>query len=185
MLKRLLVAAILLAAPAAYGQATWPTPNTPQGGPTVTGGVGLCLNALNFAVPCSVSTPSYTAPANGDPCGALTRTSTSISIGSAIGTRIITGTTAKKTYICYIAFATGLSNNVAIVEGTAAGCGSNTLGVIGGTTTGAGIILAANGSWALGNGSASVANTAVAANDFCLITSSNGPLSGVVISVQQ
>ena len=61
MLKRILIAlAFILAGAPAYAQSTWPTPQTPTGGPTVTGGVGLCLNASGQAVPCGASTPGYT-----------------------------------------------------------------------------------------------------------------------------
>ena len=61
-MKRILVlifVSLLAFAPAAYGQATWPTPQTPSGGPTVTGGVGMCLNATGQAIPCNATTPAY------------------------------------------------------------------------------------------------------------------------------
>ena len=55
----LIVCALLAFAPAAHGQSTWPTPQTPSGGPTVTGGVGMCLNVTGQASPCNSTTPSY------------------------------------------------------------------------------------------------------------------------------
>ncbi len=186
MLKRILLALSLLGATAAYAQYvnTWPTGPAGQGG-TVTGGVGLCLNTSGYAVPCSASTPTYTAPASADPCSLNAHTVTPISITSATTTNIVAGTASKKTWICSISLSTGIADNVGIVEGTGATCGTGTAGVIGGTTAANGINLAANGTFSLGNSTGTIAATAVAADNLCLITSSVGPLSGAIVTVQQ
>ncbi len=62
MKRLLLAAAIALAAPLAYAQSTWDTPQTATGGPRVGGGVGLCLNSSNQAVPCNGNTPTVVTP---------------------------------------------------------------------------------------------------------------------------
>lgn len=65
MLKRVLfILAVLTAGAApAYAQSTWQTPQSATGGPSVGGGVGMCLNASGLAIPCGPSTPSYSAGA--------------------------------------------------------------------------------------------------------------------------
>ena len=63
MLKRIILAAVIaISATLAHAQSTWPTPQSPSGGPSVTGGVGLCLNASGYAVPCNGSTPTVITP---------------------------------------------------------------------------------------------------------------------------
>jgi len=52
----LIICSLLALASPAHAQSTWPTPQTPSGGPTVTGGVSLCINGSGYAVPCSSST---------------------------------------------------------------------------------------------------------------------------------
>jgi hypothetical protein len=52
----LIICSLLAFATPALAQSTWPTPQTPSGGPTVTGGVSLCINGSGYAVPCSSST---------------------------------------------------------------------------------------------------------------------------------
>jgi len=66
MLKRsLIVAALLLAMPIAHAQNTFPTPQTPTGGPTAGGYVVMCLNGSGQAIPCSNSTPLPVTGATG------------------------------------------------------------------------------------------------------------------------
>jgi hypothetical protein len=122
----------------------------------------------------------------GDACSVQTPTYTPISITSATTTLIATGTAAKKTYICGLNLFTGLANNVALIEGTTATtCGTSPVGVIGGATAANGFNFAANGGETFGSGVASIAATATAHDDVCIITSSAGPLAGVMKWVQQ
>lgn len=120
-----------------------------------------------------------------DPCQVNARTYTPISVASAANTKIITGTSAKKTYLCHLYLFAAAANNVGIVEGTGTNCASSPAGVIGGATAAAGINLAANQGWVEGNGQAAIAATATNADDFCLITSTSAQLSGVAVWVQQ
>jgi hypothetical protein len=133
---------------------------------------------VNCATGCSAST-------NPDPCAANVKSYTPISMTTATTTRIIAPVAAKKTYICALVLVAGSIDNVAVVEGTGGTCGTGTAGVIGGTTAANGLNLAANGGLTMGSGSGTIAATAGTNVDFCLITSSAGPLSGHVAWVQQ
>ncbi len=66
-MKKLLgiVLSLLALALPAQAQSTWETPQTATGGPTVTGGVGLCLNGSGYAVPCASTAGSATSGATG------------------------------------------------------------------------------------------------------------------------
>ena len=120
-----------------------------------------------------------------DPCQTNGRAYTPISISSAANTKIVTGTSAKKTYLCHLFLFAAAADNVAIVEGTGTNCATGTAGVIGGATTGTGINLVANQGWVAGAGGWAVAATATNADDLCLITSAASQLSGVAVTVQQ
>jgi hypothetical protein len=120
-----------------------------------------------------------------DPCMTQTHVYTPISIATNANTKIIAGTSAKKTYICHIFLFAAAANNVAVMEGTGTNCGSTTAGVIGGATAATGINLIANEGFTEGVGSNAIAATATATDDLCLITSTSAQTSGVVVSVQQ
>ena len=121
-----------------------------------------------------------------DPCRNQVATILPIAIATGTTTNILTGTSAKKIYVCYLYMQTGLANNVAVIEGTTgATCGTSTKALVGGTTAAAGLINAANSGQAMGNGGYSVMQTTVANNDICIITSASGPLSGVMKYVVQ
>jgi hypothetical protein len=120
-----------------------------------------------------------------DPCESIAQTSTPISMTSATTTRIVAPASSKKTYVCGLTISTGLANNVAVVEGTGGTCGTGTAGVIGGTTAANGFNFAANGGFVMPAGKIAHAITAGTNVDLCLITSSAGPLAGVVKWVQK
>lgn len=120
-----------------------------------------------------------------DPCQAIAKTYTPISITTATTTRIIAPTAAKKTYICNMYLFANGADNVAIVEGTGGTCGTGTAGVLGGTTAANGLNLLANEGSNMGVGSSAVLATAGANVDFCLITSAAISLAGHVAWVQQ
>jgi hypothetical protein len=119
-----------------------------------------------------------------DPCQTIANSTARGSIASATTTRIITPSASNKTYICSVDLLSFAANNVAVVEGTGGTCGSGTAGVIGGTTTGTGISFAAQGGLVKGGAGFFVWNTAGTNVDFCLITSTTGPLSYFVKYVQ-
>jgi len=145
--------------------------------------------AANWAIG-TVASPSTnvvtTANPAADPCQTQAQTITPFTVATATTQTIVTGTSAKKIYVCYLYMQTGLANNVAVISGTTAGsCAANVAALVGGTTAAAGLINAANSGQAFGNGAASVLKTATNADDICLITSAAGPLAGVIKYVVQ
>jgi hypothetical protein len=118
-----------------------------------------------------------------DPCQQLTRLSANINL--AAGGRIITGVSAKQTYICSMELITATAQNIALVEGTGTTCATSTAGMAGGATAATGWNFAANGGFVKGTGGNWVFKTATAADDVCLLLSSTGQTSGSVQYVQQ
>lgn len=133
----------------------------------------------------NVSVMYGTTPAVADPCQTVAKTYTPINISTSGAVKIITGTLAKKTYICQINLVTNAANNVALVEGTVSNCGTGTVGVIGGATAASGWNFSANGGISIGNGAAAAIGTATNADDVCLNPSASTQLSGQVVWVQQ
>lgn len=158
------------------------TGNFPSGSPVFYG----LFNGTTYDRPRSAGPTGTTAVANpaADPCQTTANSTARGSIASATTTRIITPSASNKTYICSVDLLSFAANNVAVVEGTGGTCGSGTAGVIGGTTTGTGISFAAQGGLVKGGAGFFVWNTAGTNVDFCLITSTTGPLSYFVKYVQ-
>ncbi len=118
-----------------------------------------------------------------DPCTQINKTQVNISqIGN---TQIVTGTAAKKTYICSMMIVAADAENVSVVSGTGSTCGTATGALIGGPTAATGPNLAANGGFSMGNGQGTVAVGLTVADNFCLFQSGTGRIGGVVTFVQQ
>lgn len=84
-------------------------------------------------------------------------------------------------YICAVNVGpVGAADNVALVEGTGANCGTNTAGMAGGATAATGWNIALNGGIAFGSGQGAVMKTATAGDNVCLLVSSAGPAAGVI-----
>jgi hypothetical protein len=103
-----------------------------------------------------------------------------VDIVTATTVLVATGVGGQHVYICSLALVTALANNVAIVAGTGATCGTSTAGMLGGATAAEGLNLAANGGITLGSGSGSVARTESTGDSVCIITSAATQLSGVI-----
>lgn len=103
-----------------------------------------------------------------------------VSITSGTTTLLITGVASRHIYICHLNLVTAIANNVAIITGTGATCGTSTAGVFGGTTAANGWNFAANGGIALGTGIGIVGRTETTGDSICAITSSAGPLAGSI-----
>ena len=158
-----------------------------------------CLNATTAttntyttgqtnAANCDLHGNLYVNATNGaaDPCQANAHVYKPLAIATGTTTNVITGTSAKKLYICQILLTTGIANNVTVIEGTTgATCGSSTAGIFGGTTTGTGFVFAANGGVSIGSGGYAIGQTATNNNDICIITSASGPLAGGITYVVQ
>lgn len=122
-----------------------------------------------------------------DPCTQATKLGATINVtGSA---QIITGTSAKKTYICAIDVVTATAQNIALVEGTGSVCATNIFGLAGGTTAATGWNFSANSGIGRGAGSGTVyspsADTNGTAANICLLLSGSGQTSGQISYVQQ
>lgn len=103
-----------------------------------------------------------------------------ISITSGTTTLIVTGVSSRHVYICHLDLVTAVANNVAVITGTGATCGTSTAGVFGGTTAANGWNFAANGGIAMGSGIGMVGRTETTGDSICIITSSAGPLAGAI-----
>jgi hypothetical protein len=134
----------------------------------------------------TVTNPLYETNGALDPCRTNVALIKPITIPTATTTNILTGTSAKKIYVCYLYLQTGLANNVAVISGTTgATCGANTAALVGGITAATGLINAANSGQAFGNGGYAIAQVATNNDDICIITSAAGPLAGVIKYVVQ
>jgi hypothetical protein len=113
-----------------------------------------------------------------DPC--QTSAKTFISISLTANTQLISGTSAKKIYICSIHLIAAASTNVAIVEGTGTVCATGIAGVggMGGSTAATGWNFAANGGIVLGNGGYAIGAEGTNADNLCLLVSAANQISG-------
>jgi hypothetical protein len=158
--------------------------NTATDAATLAGGATAVATVESYARGWDPVAGVYTR-AYVDACEANQQTSTPISMTTATTLRIVAPSASKKTYICGLFLISAIANNVAIVEGTGGTCGTGTAGVIGGTTAANGVNAAANGGFVLPAGKVAQAITVGTNVDLCLITSSAGPLTGVIKWAQQ
>lgn len=127
-----------------------------------------------------------TALAAADPCVGTLKVLASIS--QTTNTRIITGTSAKKIYICAINIGPNAdAENISLVEGTGSTCGTSTIAVPGTPAAAAanGWQMAANGGLTYGSGMGTIAATSVNADDVCLLQSGSGRIAGGISYVVQ
>lgn len=151
---------------------------------------------VNAALPAGTNNIGRVVPIAGsaageqaiDPCQDASLTRTPFSISQTANTRIITGTAAKKTYLCFWNIGpTADAENVALVEGTGSICATSTI-ALGGTpaaTAANGYQFPANGGIVIGNGGFSVAVTTVVADDVCAFQSGSGRVPGGGFYVQK
>lgn len=108
-----------------------------------------------------------------------------VNISSATTVKIITGITNRNVYITHIDLAASIADNVAIVEGTGATCGTNTAGMAGGATGASGWNLtAAQPIISIGDGMGTVLRTATPGDSVCIITTTAAQLSGNIMAQQ-
>ncbi len=118
-----------------------------------------------------------------DPCQANSGSQALINLTA--GGTMITGTSAKQTYICALDIVSATAQNIALVEGTGTVCATNIAGMAGGTTAATGWNLAANDGLVKGSGGFWVYKTATTGDNVCLLLSSSGQTSGAIRYVQQ
>jgi hypothetical protein len=103
-----------------------------------------------------------------------------INISTNTTTLIVTGVSGRHIRIGAMNLMTALANNVALISGTGATCGTGTAGVAGGTTAASGWNFIANGGLTLGTGLGTVLKTVATGDSLCLVTSVATQLSGGV-----
>jgi hypothetical protein len=101
-----------------------------------------------------------------------------ISVSTATTTLLVTGVSGRQVRISALHMITAAANNVALIEGTGATCGTGSAGMAGGTTAASGYNLAANGGIAFGSGLGTVMQTATTGDSVCVVTSAATQLSG-------
>jgi hypothetical protein len=101
-----------------------------------------------------------------------------VNVSTATTTALITGVSGRHVRICGMSLVTAAANNVALISGTGATCGTGTTGMSGGTTAASGWNFAANGGLTQGNGLGTVNQTNATGDSVCIITSAATQLSG-------
>jgi len=101
-----------------------------------------------------------------------------VNISTATTTLAITGVSGRKVRITHLDLLAAAADNVAIIEGTGATCGTGTAGMSGGTTAASGYNFAANGGISAGVGLGEVMATATTGDSVCIVTSAATQLSG-------
>jgi hypothetical protein len=105
-------------------------------------------------------------------------------ISQTAGAQIITGVSAKQTYICNAFLNSATAQNINIVEGTGTTCATGTVGLLGGTTASTGPNLAASQGFILPASAVPWMKTATAADNVCILQSGTGQVSGVIVYTQ-
>jgi hypothetical protein len=149
----------------------------------VVGNAGAAFDAATGAAP----------PANGVLVAGLTSGATAgfltaipvcdstfnINISTATTTLAVTGVSGRHVRICAIDMITAAANNVGIISGTGATCGTGS-GAIVGTTAATGYNFPANGGIAIGTGIGMIKRTVATGDSVCIITSAATQLSGTI-----
>ena len=145
-----------------------------------TGVVGLSTGTNTIG---SVKITDGTTTVITDPCQGNAKVY--LPISQAANAQLITGTSAKKIYICHIMFNGSDAENISIVAGTGSVCATNTVAVFGSTTAANGMNFAANSGTSLGMGGFAIAATTVNADNLCLFQSGSGRVAGGMTYVVQ
>jgi hypothetical protein len=116
-----------------------------------------------------------------DPCSFISKTNLPISTNRG-NTLLVSGVSSKKVYICSLSLLASAATAVSLSEGTGSACNTASqaavMGVAANGTLANGMSLPANGGLILGSGVSTVANTATAANNLCLVQSGTAGLAG-------
>jgi hypothetical protein len=121
----------------------------------------------------------FTFPATStDPCISGAKQTPAV-INTTASAQIITGTAGTNVYVCSILLVVGAADNVALVEGTGATCGTGTAGMSGGATAATGWNLSANENLPM-TGPNTIAQTVTRGDNVCLLVSSAAQVSGTI-----
>lgn len=118
-----------------------------------------------------------------DPCFTSNKTPFVVSVVTATTTQLVAASASNKLYICSAFLYSSAADNVALVEDATGSCASPDAGLLGGTTSGTGILLTANQGFTYGNGGGTVIKTASTNVNVCLITSTTAQVSGNITYV--
>ena len=181
MLKRIFcLVAMLFAAPMAYAQSTFPTPQSATGGPSVMGGVGMYLNSAGQAVPETNSDPC-TNPSNA-------KASVPINITTAATTQLVALSAGKSVYVCggsfTIAPSATAADSILFEYGTGSSCGTGTTALTG--AYGAGDLTTAAPPVSVSLVSSGVVMIAPSGNALCAVSAGTTVnIQGVLSVIQQ
>lgn len=101
-----------------------------------------------------------------------------VNVATATTTLLVAGVSGRHVRICALSLVTAAANNVALISGTGATCGTGTTGMNGGTTAATGWNFAANGGLAQGSGVGQINQTNATGDSVCIVTSAATQLSG-------
>lgn len=101
-----------------------------------------------------------------------------VNVVTATTTLLVTGVSGRHVRLCSLSLVTAGANNVALISGTGATCGTGTTGMTGGTTAATGWNFAANGGLTQGGGVGEINRTNAAGDSVCIVTSAAVQLSG-------
>jgi hypothetical protein len=134
------------------------------------------------AIPAGTARIGYVSD---DPCTQLTKTN--VAIATSAGTfQAVAPSGSTQVYVCSFSVVAAGAAVINLVGGTGAACTTGTpVALIGSTTPGSGMSLAANGGLTFGNGGASVTRTTTGGHGVCLIQSGVIALAGNITYVQQ
>lgn len=144
---------------------------------------GMGVGATGSAPPANaVLNGGLVSGATGGLLGAIAvcDSSKGVNITTATTTLLVTGVAGRQVRVCALSLVTAAANNVQLISGTGATCGTGTSGIGGGgTSAGSGWNFAANGGLAMGSGLGQLFTTTATGDSLCAVTSAGTQLSGI------
>jgi hypothetical protein len=114
----------------------------------------------------------------GSKCNNENITFVPIDIVTATTVLLATGVASQHVYVCSLVLFTAGANNVTLIAGTGATCGTSSAGVFGGVTAAEGFNFPAGGGIVLGGAGFEIGRTETVQDSLCIITSAATQLSG-------
>lgn len=162
------------------------------GGNAISTGIGATGTGVQRVAPVSSSTTGAAPPAAGSYIVGLGSGATggfligptvadsfvNINVSTATTTLLVTGVSGRHVRISALNLVTAGANNVALISGTGATCGTGTTGMNGGTTAASGWNFPDNGGIAQGSGIGTINRTNATGDSVCIVTSAATQLSG-------
>ena len=148
--------------------------------------IGLGQVATSSSIPVALATGQVPV----DPCYANQKFTNDFQSSTSGGQLVLAPASGKKTYICSLVWSSTTNTQIQLIEGTGTQvCTGGTIASVFGSADGStitashGMALAAYGAYTYGNGSATVAVNATAAQNICVaFTTTNSPQVNVHVS---